>query len=108
MEHLPQNGKRLSFVAIIPRISALSLLARGTLLTITLFTAVTAVTTLTRPFGQESPSDPFAAYAAIFPGQLVDPQTLLQRGFSCVVDTLPSPADVTEHCVYTLMTDNFS
>ena len=98
---------QLSLV-IVHHISTLSLLARGALLTFSLLTAVTAVTTLARPFGHESPSDPFTVYAAIFPAQRIDSSTLIKRGFSCATDTLPSPADVTEHCAYALMTGTLS
>ena len=90
MEQPRRRWAQWSF-ALVQHMGNLSLLARGALLTVGLLTAVTAVTTLARPFQQAPLSDPFAEYGAVFPGQSVDPQTLIQRGFSCAVDTHPRP-----------------
>ena len=90
MEQPRRRWTQLSLV-VVHHMGTLSLLARGALLTFGLLTAVTAMTTLARPFEQAPLSDPFAVYGAIFPGQRVDPPTLIQRGFSCAMDRFPPP-----------------
>jgi hypothetical protein len=108
MEQPQLSLKRLSFTGILHHVGTLSLLARSTLLTLGLLTAVTAVTTLARPSTQGSSADPFAVYAAIFPGQRADSQSMHQSGFLCQIDTFPAPADVAERCVYAPMTGTLS
>src|SRR5690349_14004799 len=60
------------------------------------FTAVTATVALAATVRQ--PTDPFATYADILPGQPIDVADLEERGFLCEEDTRPTPADLAELC----------
>lgn len=75
----------------------------------TLMSMATLGTTLLarmRFTAQQLPDNPFLAYADIFPGQPWS--SALAREFSCFHRTIPSPADVSEECIYHPQRGTFS
>src|SRR5258708_955841 len=60
--------------------------------------AVVGATTLAKHFGPVAFSDRFATEAGIVPGQHIGLMTLVELGYSCRIDPLPSPSDLTERC----------
>ena len=61
--------------------------------------AIVGATTLAKHFGPPVAfADIFAAEAGIVPGQHIDLATLAELGYSCRIDTLPSPSDLIERC----------
>jgi hypothetical protein len=63
-----------------------------------MFAVSAAMWTLATHISQAPLSDPFVAYADIFPSQHVSISDLEARGFFCVVEVLPTPADLFETC----------
>ena len=103
MEQTVVGAKRPHFKALLPIIARVT-----TLLIVTLVIAILVVSTLAKRLGDRPLSDPFTAFANVFPGQSVDTGSLIVQGFSCSVDSLPSPADISERCTQTLSSGMFS
>lgn len=82
---------------------------RATLmLVVILVTAILVVGTLVKQTDDHAVPDPFAGFAQFFPGQTLDTRVLVKQGFSCVVETLPTPADISEGCTQALSSGMFS
>ena len=80
-----------------------------TLLLIVSFSmAVVVVSTVAKRLGEAFLSDPFVAFVDVFPGQSIDARLLEAEGFSCQLDSQPSPADINEYCSWDLLTGPFS
>lgn len=86
-----------------------SIIAGATfLLMVTLVAVTLVVSAVAKRLGDQPLSDPFTAFANVFPGQSLDTRTLIAQGFSCKLDSQPSPADVSELCTRTLASSLFS
>ena len=79
-----------------------------TLLFTNLFMAVFVVSSLAKALGDGYRADPFAAFTDIFPGQQPDIRFLEADGFSCWLESQPSPADISYRCYLDLQTGAFS
>jgi hypothetical protein len=55
-----------------------------------------------------APPDPFATFSNLFPGQQADTRLLEAQGYSCWLETLPTIADISQHCSQDLQTGPFS
>jgi hypothetical protein len=110
MEQIAVGTKRPHLVRRIIHFKTVQPIIAGTtlLLMVTLVIAVLVVSTLAKRLGDRPLSDPFTAFADVFPGQSPDTRVLIAQGFSCNVDLLPSPADISERCTQTLPSGMFS
>jgi hypothetical protein len=73
-----------------------------------LLMAVVGVTTLAKLFEPMQFSDPFTLYTDIVPGERADSSALQARGFWCLADSLPSPADITVNCASSVQTESIA
>lgn len=109
MEQIVRDVKLRQVAPGVPHFGSPSPLLFITLLLVVSFSAsVVTVNTLAKRLGNNRLPDPLAAFADVFPGQYLDAHMLETEGFSCYVDTQPSPADIIERCSRVFQTGTFS